>query len=185
MSISQTKNFETEIDIPQNVKVNLKNSMLQVEGPLGKTYKNFKKIPVNISINNNKIHLSAVGTRKKDYAILNTAKSLIQTLCMGVVDGFTIKMKIVYSHFPITVKAEEKRVLIENFQGERAPRICMIRGNTKVTVNGDDVIITGPILTDVTQTAAEIQLRSKVKNKDHRVFLDGIYKYFKSKGIEK
>ena len=31
MSISQTKNFETEIDIPQNVKVNLKNSMLQVQ----------------------------------------------------------------------------------------------------------------------------------------------------------
>jgi len=24
-----------------------------------------------------------------------------------------------------------------------------------------------------------------VKNKDHRVFLDGIYKYSKSKGIEK
>ena len=26
---------------------------------------------------------------------------------------------------------------------------------------------------------------TKVKNKDHRVFLDGIYRYFKSKGIEK
>jgi len=28
-------------------------------------------------------------------------------------------------------------------------------------------------------------LKTKVKNKDHRVFLDGIYKYSKSKGIEK
>ncbi|KFM14293.1 50S ribosomal protein L6 [Marine Group I thaumarchaeote SCGC AAA799-O18] len=185
MSISQTKNFETEIDIPQNVKVNLKNSMLQVEGPLGKTYKNFKKIPVNISINNNKIHLSAVGTRKKDYAILNTAKSLIQTLCEGIIDGYTVKMKIVSSHFPITIKIDGKKVLIENFQGEKAPRVTKIWGETKVVPKGDDLIITGPILTDVTQTAAEIQLRSKVKNKDHRVFLDGIYKYFKSKGIEK
>ena len=41
------------------------------------------------------------------------------------------------------------------------------------------------VLTDVTQTVAEIELKTKVKNKDHRVFLDGIYKYTKSKGIEK
>ena len=61
----------------------------------------------------------------------------------------------------------------------------MIRGNTKVTPNGDDVIITGPILTDVSQTAANIESKSKVKNKDHRVFLDGIYRYSESKGIEK
>jgi large subunit ribosomal protein L6 len=39
-------------------------------------------------------------------------------------------------------------------------------------------------LTDVSQTAANIQLKTKVKNKDHRVFLDGIYRYSKSKGIE-
>ena len=50
---------------------------------------------------------------------------------------------------------------------------------------GDDVIVTGIVWTDVTQTTAEIELKTKVKNKDHRVFLDGIYKYSKSTGIEK
>ena len=185
MSTKQIENTATEIQVPNDVKVELKGNMLHVQGPLGKTHKNFKKIPVLIEINNNKILLKKTGERKKHLAILNTAKSLIQTLCLGVVDGFTIKMKIVYSHFPITVKIENKNVLIENFQGERAPRISMIKGNTTVVVKGDDVIITGPVLTDVSQTAANIQLKSKVKNKDHRVFLDGIYKYYKSKGIEK
>ena len=94
-------------------------------------------------------------------------------------------MKIVYSHFPITVKVEGKKVLIENFQGERAYRVSKIWHDTKVTPKGDDVIITGHVLTDVTQTAAEIELNSRVKNKDHRVFLDGIYKYSKVVGIEK
>ena len=185
MSTKQIENSAVEIQIPDDVKVHLKGSILHVQGPLGKAYKNFKKIPVNIEIVDNKILLKKTGERKKHYAILNTAKSLIETLCIGVVDGFTIKMKIVYSHFPITVKVDGKKVLIENFQGERAPRISMIRGNTKVTPNGDDVIITGPILTDVSQTAANIESKSKVKNKDHRVFLDGIYRYSKSKGIEK
>jgi len=82
-------------------------------------------------------------------------------------------------------KTQDKKVLIENFQGERAHRVAKIWGNTKVVTKGDDVIVTGMVLTDVTQTAAEIELKTKVKNKDHRVFLDGIYKYSKSKGIEK
>ena len=94
-------------------------------------------------------------------------------------------MKIVYSHFPITVNIEGKKVLVKNFQGERAARISTIKGNTLVVAKGDDVILTGPVLTDVSQTAANIQKNSKVKNKDHRVFLDGIYKYSQSKGIEK
>jgi len=185
MSTKQIEKSTIEIQIPDDVKVNLKGSMLQVQGPLGNVYKNFKKIPVLIEINDNKILLKKTGVRKKYLAILNTSKSLIQTLCVGVVDGFTIKMKIVYSHFPITVKVEGKNVLIENFQGERAPRISPIKGATNVTVKGDDVIITGHVLTDVTQTAAEIELNSRVKNKDHRVFLDGIYKYSKVVGIEK
>ena len=185
MSTEQIGKSAIEIQIPNDVKVNLKGSMLHVQGPLGHVYKNFKKIPVIIEVDDKKIVLKQTGERKKYYAIRNTAKSLIQTLCTGVVDGFTIKMKIVYSHFPITVKVEGKKILIENFQGERAPRISMIRGDTKVDVKGDDVIITGPVLTDVSQTAANVQQKSKVKNKDHRVFLDGIYRYSNSKETEK
>ena len=185
MSIKQIDKSVTEIQIPDSVKVNLKGSMLHVQGPLGHVYKNFKKIPVVIEVNDNKILLKQTGERKKHYAILNTSKSIIQTLCSGVIDGFTIKMKVVYSHFPITVKVEGKKILIENFQGERAPRISIIRGDTTVIAKGDDVIISGPVLADVSQTAANVQQKSKVKNKDHRVFLDGIYRYSESKGIEK
>ena len=185
MSTKQIEKSAVEIQIPENVKVSLNGSMLHVQGPLGKVYKNFKKIPVLIEINNNKILLKKTGERKKHQAILNTARSLIQTLCIGVVDGFTIKMKIVYSHFPITVSIEGKKVLVKNFQGERAERVSVIKGDTLVIAKGDDVIITGPVLTDVSQTAANIQLKTKVKNKDHRVFLDGIYKYYKANGIEK
>ena len=185
MSTKIIGKLSAELPIPDGVNVILKSSMLSVVGPLGKAHKNFKKIPVKIEISDNKVILNALGKRNKDYAILNTAKSIIRNLCEGVIEGYTIKMKIVFSHFPITVKVQGKKILIENFQGERAPRICNIFGGTKVLPKGDDVIITGHVLTDVTQTAAVIEQNSKVKNKDHRVFLDGIYKYEKTKGIEK
>ena len=184
MSTKQLGKFSTEVEIPDDVKVSFKSHMLNVEGPLGKTYKNFKKIPVDIEVGDSSVLLKAQGTRNANFAIMNTARSIIRNLFEGVIKGYTIKMKVVFSHFPINVKVEGNQVLIENFQGERAPRITKIWGKTKVVPKGDDVIITGHVLTDVTQTAAEIENKSKVKNKDHRVFLDGIYKFEKTKGIE-
>jgi large subunit ribosomal protein L6 len=184
MSTKQLEKFETTVDVPEGVTVSLNKHMLEVKGPLGKTFKNFKKIPVGIQVNDKKVSLKAMGTRKRDYAILNTAKKIIKNLCEGVKDGYTVKLKIIYAHFPITAKVQDDHVLIENFQGERAPRIAKIVGNVKVNPKGEDIIVTGPVLTEVTQTAANIQLQTNIKNKDYRVFLDGIYVYEKTKGIE-
>jgi len=184
MSTKQEQ-FQEILEIPEGINVTMKKHMIQFQGPLGKTFKSFRKIPVNIEINDGKLTLKSQGTRKRDYSILHTARSLIKNIFEGLLEGYTIKMKVVYAHFPITVKVKEKTVLIENFQGERAPRTTTIVGNTKIVPKGEDVILTGEVWTDITQTAANIELKTKVKNKDHRVFLDGIYVYEKKKGIEK
>ncbi|HJL67679.1 MAG: 50S ribosomal protein L6 [Nitrosopumilus sp.] len=185
MSTNQLEKFQDQVDIPEGVKVTQKKHMLSFEGPLGKTFKSFRTIPVNIEISEDKILLKAIGDKKRDYAILHTARSIIRNICEGLIVGYTIKMKVVFAHFPITVKVDGKDILIENFQGERAPRKTKVVGNTKVTPKGEDVILTGEVWTDITQTAANIELKTKVKNKDHRVFLDGIYVFDKKKGLEK
>lgn len=185
MSTEQLEKFQDQVDIPEGITVTQKKHMLTFAGPLGKTYKSFRTIPIEIEIKDGKVMLKAIGSKKRDYAILHTARSIIRNICEGLTIGYTIKMKIVFSHFPITVKVEGKNILIENFQGERAPRVTHVVGNTKVVPKGEDVILTGEVWTDITQTAANIELKSKVKNKDHRVFLDGIYAFEKKKGIDK
>ena len=185
MSTEQIEKFQDEVIIPEGVTVTQNKHMLEFVGPLGKTHKSFRSIPVKIEIADGKVLLKTIDYRKRDYAILHTARSIIRNICEGLIEGYTIKMKVVFAHFPITVKVEGKTILIENFQGERAPRTTKIVGNTKVNPKGEDVIITGEVWTDVTQTAANIELKTKVKNKDHRVFLDGIYAYEKKKGLEK
>jgi len=182
---TKLEEFQEILEIPEGINITMKKHMIQFQGPLGKTFKSFKKIPVDIELSDGKLTLKAQGTRKRDYSILHTARSLIRNIFEGLVEGYTIKMKVVYAHFPITVKVKEKTILIENFQGERAPRTTTIVGNTKIIPKGDDVILTGEVWTDITQTAANIEQKTKVKNKDHRVFLDGIYVYEKKKGIEK
>ena len=185
MSTSQVEKLQDSVDIPEGVKVTQKKHMLTFVGPLGKTHKSFRSIPVNIELTENKILLKAIGSKKRDYAILHTARSIIRNICEGLIVGYTIKMKVVFAHFPITVKVEGKVILIENFQGERAPRKTVIVGNTKVMPKGEDVVLTGEVWTDITQTAANIELKTKVKNKDHRVFLDGVYIYDSKKGLDK
>jgi large subunit ribosomal protein L6 len=96
----------------------------------------------------------------------------------GVQNGYKYRMKIVFAHFPITVKIKDRKVHVENFFGERKARISNIVGDsTKVSIEGDDIVITGPHLEHVSQTAANIELSTRVKNKDQRVFLDGVYVY--------
>ena len=185
MSTSQLEKFQDEVVIPEGITVTQKKHMLTFVGPLGKTHKSFRLIPVDVEIVENKILLKAVGSKKKDYAILHTARSILRNICEGLIVGYTIKMKIVFAHFPVTVKVEGKNIIIENFQGERSPRRTVIVGNTKVVPGGEDIILTGEVWTDITQTAANIELKTKVKNKDHRVFLDGIYAFEKKKGLDK
>jgi large subunit ribosomal protein L6 len=94
----------------------------------------------------------------------------------GVTDGFIYKMKIVYSHFPISVEVKGKEVLIKNFTGERSPRKAHIIGYTSVRMEGKDtVLIEGIDIEEVAQTAANIQQSTKIRKKDIRVFMDGIY----------
>lgn len=182
---TRPERLEQEVPIPEGVEVSLRKDMLRVSGRLGTTHKSFRKIPVRIEVAGGAVRLRAAGPRKRDYAILNTARSTVRNLCEGVSEGYTVKMKVVFAHFPITVKVDGARVLVENFQGERSARVARIVGATRVEPKGEDVLVTGPVLTDVTQTAANIQQGTRVKGKDHRVFLDGIYAYEKAKGIAK
>ena len=61
MSTSQLEKFQDEVVIPEGVTVTQKKNMLTFVGPLGKTHKSFRLIPVDIEIVENKILLKAFG----------------------------------------------------------------------------------------------------------------------------
>lgn len=109
--------------------------------------------------------------------MVGTTTARIRNLIRGVTDGFTYKLKVVYAHFPVTIKVhdKERKLTIDNFTGEKTPRIARIVGSAKVTASGDEIVVRGTRLEEVSQTAANIQSATRIKDKDQRVFLDGIY----------
>lgn len=167
------------IQMPADVTATLQGRTLSVKGKLGEAKKHFDKVNVNLSVEGNRVLVSPFSAKKKDNIIINTVTSLVGNMVAGVTKGYTYRLKVVYAHFPITVKTKGDQVLVENFVGERSPRIGHIVGDCKVTVDGDDVVVKGVSLEDVGQTAANIELATKIKRKDQRVFLDGVYIYQK------
>jgi len=172
------------IEIPEGVEVSVDGRTVTVKGEKGMLTRDFSHAPISIQLDGDKVKIQTSWPRKRETALVGTIKSHIQNMITGVTKGFTYKLKIVFSHFPISVKVREKTVEIGNFTGERSPRITRIMGNTKVTVKSEDVIVQGIDIEDVSQTAANIQRATKVKNKDPRVFLDGIYVYEQHEGME-
>jgi len=172
------------VEIPEDVEGILDGRTITIRGAKGMLTRDFSHAPIQIQLEGKKVTVQASWPRKREAALVGTVCSHIQNMIKGVTKGFTYKLKIIYSHFPITVKVEGRTVRIENFTGERSPRTAKIMGDTKVVVKGEDIIVTGISLEDVSQTAANIQNATRIKNKDPRVFLDGIYVYEKSEGIE-
>lgn len=173
-----TNEYYSTLEIPEGISVTLEDRIISVHGKLGTIKKDFTKLPAFLAVENNVVKIQPYGSRKKDFAISKTTKSIISNMIVGVQNGYKYKMKVVFAHFPITVKVKDGKVYVENFFGERKARVSKIVGDsTKVAIEGDNILISGPHLEDVSQTAANIELSTKVKNKDQRVFLDGIYIY--------
>jgi large subunit ribosomal protein L6 len=171
------------IEIPKEVTVTLQEKTVDVSGEKGHVTKNFSLVPVDIQMKGSEIMVSALRPRRRESALVGTVLSHVQNMIKGVTNGFTYKLKIVYSHFPISVKVEGKKIIIGNFIGERNPRTARVMGDVKVNVKGDDVIVQGVNIEDVSQTAANIEQATRVKKKDPRKFLDGIYIYEKLDGM--
>jgi len=172
------------IEIPEGVEVKVEGRAVTVTGEKGTLTRDFYHTPVSIMLEGAVVKVGVNWPRKREASLVGTVSSHIQNMIKGVTEGFTYKLKIVFSHFPISVKADGKKVIIENFTGERSPRIAKIMGETKVTVKGEDVIVQGLNIEHVSQTAANIQRATKIKVKDPRVFLDGIYVYERHEGME-
>ncbi|MEM4302335.1 MAG: 50S ribosomal protein L6 [Candidatus Caldarchaeum sp.] len=178
-----TKMVEASYTIPEKVSVNFDSGVLVVEGQKGRVVKDLRHIPAEIKIIENKVDVKIPGRSRKSKALLGTVLSIIRNAVEGVSKGYTYRMKVVSSHFPITVKVVGREVVISNFTGERYDRKASIVGDVKVSVKGDEIIITGVDKESVGQTAANIENATEISRKDPRKFLDGIYAMEKKVGM--
>ncbi|KIR55942.1 50S small subunit ribosomal protein L9e [Cryptococcus gattii Ru294] len=169
--------------VPESVTVAIKARTVTVEGPRGKLTKNVGHIQMDIQLvktaKNSKVVFTVWHGARKHVACLRTVKSMVENMITGVTKGFLYKMRLVYAHFPINALPSDdgSALQIRNFLGEKFVRDCPMLEGVKVSLSDvkDELIIQGNDIEKVSQSAASITDKCRVKDKDIRKFLDGVY----------
>ncbi|KAG6362207.1 hypothetical protein INS49_010437 [Diaporthe citri] len=184
---------EETLEIPEGVKVQIKARQVTVEGPRGKLVKDLSHIAVSFSTpKKNVIAIHIHHGVRKNVAALRTVRTIINNLIVGVTKGFKYKMRYVYAHFPINVNLDKNsdgvyEVEIRNFIGEKLVRRVIMQSGVDVEISKaqkDELVLSGNSLEAVSQSAADIQQICRVRNKDIRKFLDGMYVSEKGNVVE-
>ncbi len=165
----------SEIEIPEGTTVNIDRGLIRVKGKRGEVSKKLLYPGINIRQEQNKIVISSKRSTKREKKIISSFNAHIKNLIKGANEGYIYKLKICSGHFPMNVSVSEKEFSIKNFLGEKKPRKLKLPENVKVKIDGNEVIVEGNNKEETGQTAASIEHLTKVKNRDRRIFQDGIY----------
>ncbi len=169
-----------EVDIPSGVEVKVEGKKVIVKGKKGQLERDFSFAQgVEINLEEKKVVLVSTFLKRRDKAQIYSIKRHIMNMIEGVTKGYRYYLKIISTHFPMNVKVVGDEVQITNLIGEKNIRKVKIYPGVKVTVKGEDITVEGIDLEKVSQVAANIETKSKVRGFDKRVFSDGIFIYNK------
>ncbi len=167
-----------EVEIPEGVSVEVRGLAVTVRGPKGVIERDFSHARgVLLRVEGRKVIVESFFPKARQLALVGSIAAHIKNMILGVTRGFRYKLKVIYVHYPISVKVEKDKIIISNFLGEKQVRVVEIPQGVKVTVSGQDVIVEGIDKELVSHVAARIEEVTRVKDKDRRKFMDGIYIY--------
>ena len=164
-----------KVKIPESVTVRIEGNLVKVTGPKGMLMREMYYPKVSLSVAEREFTITTESGRKKILAICGTYAAHLQNMVRGVTEGYQYKMKVVYSHFPIQLKLAGDRVEVGNFLGEKRARFARIEKDVKVALGADEVTVTGIDKESVGKTAANIEHATRIRERDPRVFQDGVY----------
>ncbi len=166
------------VKVPEGVSVEVEGLKVRVKGPRGVVERDFSFARgVNIRVEEGNVIVEAYFPKSRELALVGSIASHVENMIVGVTRGFRYKLKVIYVHYPINVKLDKGRLAITNFLGEKSVRYVEIPPGVKVTVSGQDIIVEGSDIELVGQTAADIETATRVKGRDRRKYMDGIYIY--------
>lgn len=166
---------ERSVTIPAGITATFKDFTMTVKGPKGELTRDMRYPGVNVAIADGEVVITTESGRKRVIAMVGTYAAHVKNMFEGVANGYEYRMKVVYSHFPIQLKLKGDILEINNFLGEKQARYARISPGVKVSIGNDEVTLTGINKDLVGATSAKIERATKIRNRDTRVFQDGIY----------
>ncbi|TKJ17448.1 50S ribosomal protein L6 [Candidatus Woesearchaeota archaeon B3_Woes] len=169
------KEYEGKIEIPEGIEVKIEEGIITVSNKDKELSRQLKHKKVSLSVVDKNVVISFKNGTKREKTMSGTFKAHIKNMFKGVTEGHIYKLKICSGHFPMNVTMKENKFIVNNFLGEKTPRELNLKDGADVKIEGDIVTISGIDKELAAQTAADIEILTKIKGKDLRIFQDGIY----------
>jgi large subunit ribosomal protein L6 len=163
------------IEVPEGVDVNVTGKEVKVKGKTGELSRAYPFKEIEVKKEENKVLVTQKNKSSVSRTLVGTYMSHIKNMITGAQKPFVYRLKVAFTHFPITVSATSSEFSVQNFLGEKRPRKARIPEGVKVSVKGDEITVESPDIELAGKTATLIELTTKVRNKDKRIFQDGIY----------
>ena len=169
------KKLDETLDIPEGINVSIEGYKITVSKGDKSVSKVLATKKLKFENKDGKIVFSADKNTKRERKMLGTYKALIKCMFKGVTEGHKYLMKICSGHFPMTVTVSGNELTVKNFLGESVIRKTTFSQGVKVKIAGEEIIIESIDKQLAGQTAAKIEILTRIKGRDLRRFQDGIY----------
>lgn len=169
------KKLYQTIEIPEGVEINLEENILIVKGPEGENKREFNFANLDFEKKDKKIIIGNEKATKVEKKYMNTLVAHIKNMIKGVQKKFEYKLKVCFSHFPMTISINGREGIIKNFLGEKVSRKVKIPEKVEVRKENDFIIVTSLDKELAGQAAANFEKATNIRKKDRRIFQDGIF----------
>jgi large subunit ribosomal protein L6 len=169
------KKLSQEVAIPEGISCTLDNRLLTAKKGSDILQRKFNLPSITFAIKDNKVIISSNKGNKIDFKRIMSSAAHIENMFLGLNEKFVFRLEACNVHFPMTLKLDNGFLVVNNFLGEKIPRKAKILPNVEVDLKGQKITITSASIESAGATATNMEKATRVKNRDRRVFQDGIF----------
>ncbi len=175
MALAKKSGTSESISLPSGVSCKISGQNIEVSKGSVSLSRKLAEASISAKLDGDKIVLSSADGSKRALKLVKTYAAHLRNMFEGLDSEFVYKLEACNVHFPMTLKVEKDRIAINNFLGEKSPRYASIMPGVSVEVKGAQITVSGHDKEFTGQTAANIEKATKVRNRDRRIFQDGIF----------
>jgi len=176
MADEKVEGLREEIEVSEGINVEMVEGELIMKKDNNEIKRKIHPV-IDLKVEGNKIMVSCARVRKTEKKIFGSMKAHIRNMIKGLEEPFKYKLQISNVHFPMTVthNKEKNELVVKNFVGEKTDRIVKLVEGVDVKTDKEFIELECHDREKAGQCAANIEKATKVRNKDRRIFQDGIF----------
>jgi large subunit ribosomal protein L6 len=167
--------MKVTVEIIEGVNVTVEGNVVKVSNGAINLSREFPHRALSIKVNNSAVDIENLLPNAKSRALVGTFRSHITNMIKGTQEPFVYKLKVCSLHFPMSVKISGNEITVQNFLGGKQAKKAKFPSTVKVSIEGELITVQCPDKELAGMVSSKIEQLTRVRNKDRRVFQDGIY----------